>query len=229
MHERIALSRTSPRVCPALVILLLVWTASACADPPQSSAKPRPASPEKKIITVRPALRPVTLTGFTRARARMNLVCETSGRCLAMTAEVGQAIGPDGVFARLDDVFVRLELEANRVKQARLRSRTAYLAKETERTRKLVRKKSQAQSKLDRMEQDLDQARLELKALEVAEKTLKERKARHVVAAPPGWRVITRLLEPGQWAARGSLAGSVGDFKTLLVPLALGPRECKAL
>jgi RND family efflux transporter MFP subunit len=177
----------------------------------------------------RPAPQEITLTGFTRARAEMALVSEAAGRCREVTAEVGEAIGAQGVFARLDATFTRLELEANLVEQKRLASRVDYLATEARRARKLVAKKSQAQAKLDAREQELDQARLQLAALKVQEKTLRERLARHTIPAPSGWRIIRRMVEPGQWVAQGQTVARAGDFRTLLVPLALTPAELEAL
>ncbi len=205
-----------------LLLLLAILTSAGAWPAPAVAAAPR-------SFVAREATRRVVLTGFTRARARIKLTSEVSGRCLAVEAEVGQAIATDGVFARLDDVFVRLELEANRVEQARLASRVAYLEKEVKRSRSLVRRRSQAQSKLDRLEDQLHQARYRLKALAVAARTLEERRRRFALTAPAGWRVIQRLVEPGQWVPRGMVVGVVGDFHSLRVPLAVSPRQLQAL
>ena len=177
------------------------------------------------VWVARPAQETKVLTGFTRARAEMNVISEVSGRCLSVAADVGQAVGKNGVFARLDDTFVRLDLEANRVEQARLNSRVAYLKNEVKRHRTLVLKKSEPQSKLDSLEQDADQAVHQLRGLVTAAKILKERLARFVIKAPPGWRVMERRVEPGQWVSVGASLAKLGDFSTLLVPLALSRRE----
>jgi len=180
-------------------------------------------------VVVRAAPHQVVLTGFTRARAAMALVSEVAGRCLEVRADVGDTIAPDGVFARLDATFVRLELEANRIQQRRLANRVAYLTKELKRTQSLVRRRSQAQARLDARQHELDQARFQLQTLEVQGRILAERLARFTIKAPPGWRVIARRLEPGQWVPVGAVVGRVGDFRTLLVPLALTLREYRAL
>ncbi len=211
-------------------LIFLLATLAVLAAPAAGVAgdsPPNPASPPGFLA--RPATRRVVLTGFTRARARMKLISEVSGRCLEVRAQVGQAIAPDGVFARLDPIFVRLELEANQVEQARLASRVAYLQKEVKRSRNLVRRRSQAQSKLDRLEDQLQQARYRLKALAIAARTLRQRIERFRITAPAGWRVIERLLEPGQWVARGMVVGVAGDFHTLYVPLALSYPQLQAL
>jgi RND family efflux transporter MFP subunit len=210
---------------------------SAFAKAETPPAKPAPAkqaaaATEQKpvrLVVAKLAAQAVTLTGFTRARAEIKLISEVAGRCLAVEAEVGDVIGEKGVFARLDATFTKLELETNLVEQSRLKSRLAYLEKELQRTRTLVARKSQAQAKLDTEEQQVDQARHQLRALVVQEKTLRERIDRHTIKAPPGWQVMERKVEPGQWVASGGEVGRVGDFRTLLVPLALTPEEYEAL
>jgi membrane fusion protein (multidrug efflux system) len=194
-----------------------------------AAATPAPASPTARLITAKPAAQAVTLTGFTRARAEIKLISEVAGRCLAVEAEVGDVIGKKGVFARLDATFTKLELENNLVEQSRLKSRLAYLEKDLKRTRTLVARKSQAQAKLDSQEQEFDQAKHQLQALGVQAKTLRERISRHTIKAPAGWQVMERKVEPGQWVAAGFEVGRVGDFRTLLVPLALTPGEYDAL
>ena len=188
-----------------------------------------PALGGETLFKAGPAVHLVTLTGFTRARATMEVASEVAGRCLSVSAEVGQPIGPDGVFARLDDVFVRLDGDANLVEQRRLKSRVDYLEKEVRRRVVLVRRKSEPQSKLDALEQDLDQARQQVKALEVKARVLAERRQRFTIMAPPGWVVTERALEPGEWVAEGALLARLGDYTTLVVPLALAPDEYRAL
>lgn len=223
----------------SLVIALCLVGTSAVASAENNPAAPdqakkvaasnAPAKAPARIITAKPAAQSVTLTGFTRARAEIKLISEVAGRCLEVDAEVGDLIGKNGVFARLDATFTKLELENNLVEQSRLKSRLTYLEKDLKRTRTLVARKSQAQAKLDSEEQQFDQARLQLRALAVQEKTLRERISRHIIKAPAGWQVMERKVEPGQWVAAGFEVGRVGDFRTLLVPLALTPEEYEAL
>ena len=193
------------------------------------SGQPSLAAESANTFKAEPAVHVVTLTGFTRARATMEVVSEVAGRCLSVSADVGQTIGPDGVFAKLDDVFVRLDMDSNQVEQKRLKSRVAYLQKEVERRVVLVRRKSEPQSKLDALQQDLDQARQQLKALTVQAKVLAERSRRFTIKAPAGWIVTERAVEPGEWVGEGVLLAKLGDYGTLVVPLALTPDEYRAL
>ena len=197
--------------------------------PPQKTKNGIPIAPPVELVSARPSKIVKTISGFTRARARMKVVSEVSGRCLAVLADVGQKVPADGVMARLDDTFTRLEHEANLVEQKRIRTRLNYWQKEVTRYRRLVRAKSESQSRLDSLETDLVQASLQLKALKTQGDSLAERLSRYVIRAPAGWRVITRSVEPGQWVATGAVLAELGDYDTLLVPVALSPAEYLAL
>ncbi len=208
---------------------LLVIIALACclaAGPVWAADKPKG---QRQVFTAQPAQRMLTLTGFTRARAKLNLVSEAAGRCTEVLYDVGDTIGANGIFAVLDSTFIKLELESNQVEQKRLKSRVAYLDKEASRYRRLVNKKSEAPSKLDRLEEDLAQANLQLEATKTQRKVLAERLDRRTIKAPPGWMVIKRQVEPGQWVNLGTPVALLGDYRTLLVPLALDPRQYQLL
>lgn len=189
----------------------------------------RAAETAPNLAEARPAGRSVVLTAFTRARAAMDLTAENPGKVAFVAGEVGQAIGKDGIFARLDATLTRLELDRNRTDQARLASSVAYLDKEAGRYRTLVAKAVADQAALDKLEQDLDSARHQLAALQVEEKRLAEVIARSTVRAPAGWRIMARGVEPGQWVAAGQVLGRAGDYAVLLAPLALAPEELAAL
>ena len=210
------------------LVLALGGSAGATDQAGQAKATVQPDA-KPRVVAAQPSTRLLIFTGFTRARAKLRLVSEVSARCQKVFYDVGDTIGPGGVFAKLDDTFIKLELEANRVDQKRLASRVNYLQKDTARYRNLVKRGSEAPSRLDRQEDELTRATLQLAALKTQAKILTERLERHVIKAPPGWRVIERKVEPGQWVALGGQLGLVGDFRTLLVPLALSPEEFSQL
>jgi len=187
------------------------------------------AEASQRTVSARPAEREITLTGFTRARAALAVVAETSGRVLEVTSDIGDTVGDTGVFARLDPAFIRLELEANQVEQARLRARIDYDEREAERYRTLTDKGSASRSRLDTVEHTLRDNRFALRALAVAEKTLEERLARTRVTVPAGWRIVDRRVEPGQWVSVGEVLAKAADFHALLVPFALAPAQYAAL
>ena len=216
-------------VCTLIVWLIWAMPAPAAGQTGSARAQKAPAAPVPEMISAQPSRIEKVINGFTRARTKMKVVSEVSARCLAVLADVGQETPPDGVFARLDDTFIRLEHQANLAEQNRIKARLDYWQKEALRYRRLVKTKSESQSRLDSLETDLQQARLQLKSLQIQGDILAERLKRHEVRAPAGWRVISRSVEPGQWVATGEVLAELGNYNTLLVPLALSPPELQAL
>jgi len=159
----------------------------------------------------------------------MDIVSEEAGRCSRVAADIGDVVGKDGVFAALDNTYIDLAIDKNRVDQERLKNMIAYRAKEVRRCEKLVERETAAEATLDELRNKLDQSEFELDALKVEEANLKERRTRHLVRVPPGWTVIERRVEPGEWVSVGKCVGKVGDFQTLLVPFSLSPEEFNAL
>lgn len=180
---------------------------------------------EGEICIARPAKRIVTLTGFTRARAEMQLVSENAGRVETITADIGEAVGKDGVFMCLDAEFTELDLRSNAVERSRLKSEIGYYEKEAKRYRELVKRDTAAQSALDKLEQDLDRSKHQLDAARVQRNILREKLDRSCVKAPAGWKVTERRIEPGQWVNAGEVVATVGDYTRLIVPFSLAPDE----
>ncbi|MFP7753468.1 efflux RND transporter periplasmic adaptor subunit [Thermodesulfobacteriota bacterium B35] len=171
----------------------------------------------------------IRLTGFTRARASMDIVSEVSGRCLEVRADVGQPVPADGVFARIDPTFIRLELEANAIARRQARRQLRYEEREVRRARKLLTDRASSQARLDQLELKRDQTRLKLDQLASKRRRLEETLARHAVPAPAGWLVIRRNLEPGQWVTAGTPLARCGDYTGLIVPLAVTAPELARL
>ncbi len=188
-----------------------------------------PASASPTLVVAQPAEHTVTLTGFTRARTVMNLSSETSGKIERVFADVGDGIPEQGYFACLDDTYIDLEIESNKVEGKRLEVEIDYYHKQVKRYVQLVRTNSTAQSQLDEFERHLGSFRLQLEANRVAGRILDERKRRHCIGAVPGWRVIERFAEPGQWVNAGEVVAKVGDYSRLLIPYALTPLQYQAL
>jgi RND family efflux transporter MFP subunit len=182
-----------------------------------------------ELAVARVAYHEVTLTGFTRARATLPLVAETGGKVLEVYADIGDTIDTSGVFARIDDTFIRLDLDSNRVQREQLRSRIDYDKREADRYRTLVDKGSASRSRLDELEQTLRDNRHRLDELAVQAQVLEERLARTQVSAPAGWRVTGRQVEPGQRVNEGEVLGEAADFSALLIPVALSPQQFAAL
>ena len=187
------------------------------------------AADEPRFFTALPAACTVQLTGFTRARATMELVSEHSGKVTEVNFDVGDTIPANSVFVRTDPTFLELDLKRNLASQARAMSEIDYFDREAARYRTLVQRQTAAVSALDKLEQELTRSRHTLHELEVEEAVLREKLARTAVPAPSGWRVIRRFIEPGEWISAGQTAAVLGDFRKLLIPYALSPDEYHSL
>ena len=197
---------------------------AAQATPPQAAE-----TRSGETFVARSAARRATLTGFTRARNSMTLVTEESGRVHKVVADVGDTLGEHGLFAELDTTFIELDLAGNRADQQRLKSDVAYNKKEMDRYQALVQSKNAAQSTLDNNIRAHQSALQQLRAKQIEEKVLMERMKRFSLLGPPGWKVVTRYIEPGEWVTKGEKVAELGRYDVLLVPFALTSAEYKAL
>jgi RND family efflux transporter MFP subunit len=184
---------------------------------------------ETALVTAEPAYREEVLHGFTRERTRLVLSAEASGRVEQVAGDVGEKTLAETPFACLDTTFIDLDLDANRQEQAALQVDRAYYRKEVKRIRQLLAQKSSSESQLDAAQRNLDKTQVQLKALEVARRTLQEKRTRHCIQPPEGWRIIRRHVEPGEWINAGEPVVEIGDYRHLLVPFALSVEEYQAL
>lgn len=214
----------SDRLAAVLLVFICLLPGSASAQKP-----PLPAWVQGETFAARSAPRETVLTGYTRPRYVMDLVGEEEGRCHKVLADVGQELGKDGVYAQLDTTFIDLEIRKNQAEQKRITANLEFIAKEVARYRTLVQKDLSDQSNLDRLSSSKSQNGFELESLKVEEARLKERRARFAVKGKPGWRLISRSLQPGEWVRPGVSLGQAGDFGTLLVPFALSSEEYATL
>ena len=203
---------------------------ASAAQPAPETPEPAVKSPEStETFTARAAARQAALTGFTRARNAMTLVTEESGRVHKVLADVGDTLDEHGLFAELDTTFIELDLAQNRADQARLQSDVAYNKKEMERYQSLVKSKNAAQSTLDNNIRAHQSALQELRAKQIEERVLMERMQRFSLLGPPGWKVVTRYVEPGEWITKGEKVAELGRYDVLLVPFALTSAEYRVL
>ncbi|MBW1751132.1 MAG: HlyD family efflux transporter periplasmic adaptor subunit [Deltaproteobacteria bacterium] len=208
----------------ALICCLLLLAAPVYGQAPQNFADQR-----ARIFTVRPAQQQILLTGFTRARATLDIIPEVAGRCLEITADLGETIGNNGIFAVIDSTLVHLDLKANSVSRQQVQRNLRFETQQVKRYQQLHTSKSSSQARLDEQQLLLDQSRLKLDQLQVEAERLQELLSRHTIKAPPGWRIVERHVEPGQWVPGGRILAKAGDYQTLIVPLAVTPSQLRSL
>ena len=181
------------------------------------------------VVTAEAATRSQLLSGYTRARIILHLSAEESGRVAEVFADIGDPIPDAGHFTCLDDTYNKLEQRANQAGQARIKVDIAHVRKQVKRYQSLVKSNSSAQIQLDETRRSLDSNLKQLEELMIQSEVLAERLRRSCVSAPPGWLVMDREVEPGQWVNKGQQVARVGDYSRLLIPFALSNAEFNAL
>ncbi len=173
--------------------------------------------------------RRITVSGYTRAYSTMPLVTEVEGKIRMVSADVGDAIPKDNLFACIDETFVKLDIKSaqNEMKQHTID--IDFFAKEVDRHQKLVKKNTVAISALDKHKKDLGNSRQLFQAAYINKLRFEESLRRHCIEAPAGWRVVSRDVEPGQWVNAGEKLGEVGNYTKLLIPFSLSAQELDAL
>jgi multidrug efflux pump subunit AcrA (membrane-fusion protein) len=201
-----------------------------------------PAWGASATLVVGKARQEVELTGYTRSKTEVTLSSEVSGKVLAVAYEVGDVVGTEP-FVQIDPTFVdySIKLARRAVEQldaalAQNDSRVGFLRREFARIDTLYRNKSAPQQRRDQIRQDLDQAALERRSLlarKAAEQTrlaeLLERRKRHDIYSPAGWRVSARNVDPGEIVTPSMQLAVVGDYRRLVVPLSVTPAELAAI
>ncbi|WP_051305450.1 efflux RND transporter periplasmic adaptor subunit [Desulfogranum mediterraneum] len=207
---------TSTRVRTVLALLFILFPLSA----PSKAAE---------TVTLRPYLREFTLTGFTRAKEQRTISSELNGRCLEVLLDQGDSLPASGRLVLLDTTFLRLELEAKRLARKKVERRLATEQRSLRRYTTLHDQKSIPQASLDEVRLQAELHRLSLKELDNQEERIREQLRRSTITAPPGWELIERMVEPGEFVQTGQAVARVGDYRELTVPFAVTFPELQAL
>jgi RND family efflux transporter MFP subunit len=187
------------------------------------------AEAEAEWVSVEPAMRQVTITGFTRASSKMPLAAEEAGKVKQIFADIGEAIPPEGNFACLDDTFIEIDIKSAQNEISQNGIDIHFHKKEQARHQKLTKKQTVALNVLDQITRDLGKSRRAYTAAVIDKQRLEERKLRHCIAAPAGWLVIDKSIEPKQWVNKGDIVAHIGDYSGLKVPITLSALELATL
>lgn len=190
---------------------------------------PSSLSASTPTVQIQPYQRRVHFTGFTRAIQSMALSSEVSGRCLAVHADIGDVLPSSGILAELDTTFIALDIQANRVARDKVQRQLASERKTLDRYATLHDRKSVPLATLDEVTLNAELHELSLQNLENEQRRLEEKLKRHTITGPSGWQVIERYAEPGEYIQAGQEVARLGDFRKLLVSLALSFGELRTL
>ena len=189
----------------------------------------QPSFTAEQLVEVRKSYQAVSLIGFTRSRAAVQLISEEKGRFETIDVDVGDLIDERQRFGCLDVTFVDLNIAANKARQEKFRADLSYFNRQKRRVADLVKKHTSSESELDNLSRQAQGAKADLREADVQLSEFLEHKKRHCIEAKQGWAVTERLVDPGQWVNMGDPVGKVADFSVLHIPFALSNSEYKAL
>lgn len=178
----------------------------------------------QELVELRSYSRQLLFTGFTRPVTEMILSGEVSGKSTDILYDVGDIVSTAEV-AKIDDTFIRLDLEQNAIAQKKTLRQLQLEEKTLARFTNLMQSNSTAQADFDEAAFNADNLRLNLQSLKAEESRLLEMLQRHTLHAPVGWRIIQRFIEPGEYIRQGEPVLKLGDFSRLTVPFLLTYEE----
>jgi len=187
------------------------------------------ANAADKWVSVEAATRELRITGFTRARSKMPLISEVSGKVRDIFADIGEAVPSNKKFACLDDTFVDIDIKSANSEVRRHFVDIKFFKKQVARHKQLVQKHTSSVSLLDGLLRDLGKANQDWSIASIRKQRLEELKHRHCIEAPVGWLVIDRDIEIGQWINAGEVVAHVGNYSQLTLPLTLSQQELVVL
>jgi RND family efflux transporter MFP subunit len=192
-------------------------------------------------LTVKPAIKDLTMTGYTRCHKAVTLSAEVPGKALRVNYKTGDVIG-DKPFIEIDPTFITLSIETNALQisqiDRRLRSMESsvhFLNNTLKRVKALRQTQNvtevqydEAASRFNEAFHELEALKLEKKMLNLAKKRLNEELARHTVYGFKGGRVTALLIEEGESIQPGMPLAEISDYSTLVVPFSLSGEEVTA-
>ena len=184
---------------------------------------------ENSLVTVQPSFQTITISGFTRARRSMPIASEISGKVTHIYADIGQPIPENGIFACLDDTFIKLDIASTQNSIAQHGIDLKFLSKQVSRHQKLVKTNSAALSLLDDLTRQKGNAYRAIQNEKIRKQKQQETKNRHCIKAPKNWKITQRKIEPGQWITAEVTIAQASDYSQLLIPITLTAEELTAL
>ena len=167
-----------------------------------------------ETFVLQPFQRQLSFAGFTRPKSELLISSEVSGRCENVLVDIGESVAAGGVVVTLDKTFVLLDLQKNRIAQEQVERQLELDKKTVARYSSLIKNKSTAQATYDEAMFQADSHAIKLKSLQNEEVRFRELLKRHTLAAPSGWKVIERFVEPGEFVRPGNPCCDWGIFES---------------
>ena len=205
----------------------LAWTLFVLAMPGPSFGQettPAPVTVEHARRDTFAATQWVPGTVISRNDARV--AAETDGR-ITWVAEVGSRIAAGEPFARIDDTDLHLALRDNQAQLESLRAQQRYQEANLARFERLALSNNAAANQIDEARSQLDMTLQEIERAEVAVAQTRRRIEQARVLAPYPAVVVERLVQAGEFVARGTPVARLVDTENreirVQAPLSVAP------
>jgi RND family efflux transporter MFP subunit len=136
------------------------------------------------------------------SRNDAQIASEVSGR-LVSVAEIGEFIAAGELIAKVDDTFLKLELQNADAIIKRLQANLTYRNNQLERFENLARQQSASVGEMDEVRSQRDMAEQDLVQARVARAQIKYRLDRTRVTAPFSGRIVERHRQGGEYISIG--------------------------
>jgi RND family efflux transporter MFP subunit len=150
------------------------------------------------------------VSGTVISRNDAHIGAETDGR-ITWVADVGEPIEAGDALAIIDATDLELELEDNRAVLESLRARERFLKNNLGRLNRLASSNNASVNQLDEARSELDMIGQEIRRAEVAVAQTSRRIEQTRVLAPFSGVVVERLVQVGEFVARGSQVARLVD------------------
>jgi len=201
---------------PAFLALGLPVVLSGCSHPPGSDPRLDPPLVRTAVVQSDASSLTRSFTGTVAARVQSDLSFRVSGKVLERLVSSGQQVRRGQPLMRLDDVDLRLALNAQQEAVAAAAARARQATDDETRDRNLVADGAEPASAYDRMKASAEAARAQLNAAEAQAKVARNTTAYALLVADADGVIVETLAEPGQVVSAGQTVMRLAQH---------GPRE----
>jgi RND family efflux transporter MFP subunit len=180
----------------------------------QQGQQPPPAPVRVDIAKSMEIAPVIDLPATVISRNDSNVATEIAGR-VTWIAEVGTQLQENGVVARLDDAFLKLELADAEATVKRLEARLGFESRQVERFEELATSNSTPAQRVDEVRMTRSVTEQELNSAKLAVERIKLQLDRTVIRAPFPARVVSRSAQIGEFASVGSDIARLVDTQHL--------------
>lgn len=154
----------------------------------------------------------IWVPGTIISRNDAEIAAEAPGR-IVWVAEVGDQVESGRAIARVDDTDLKLELRDAEARIDSLNAQARYQRTNLERLQRLSTNNSVAVNQIDEAVSQLDVTESEIRRAEVARDQIHRRIEKSAVMAPFSGRLVSRLVEVGEFVSLGQAVARLVDIE----------------